>query len=101
MDPLTKEKPTSKIREKTKEPEQFNVILLNDNYTTMEFVVEILMKIFHKNTEEAFLIMLNIHNKGRGVVGAYTWDIAVTKAEQVHTEADANQFPLRCIIEPA
>ena len=101
MDPLTKEKPTSKIREKTKEPEQFKVILLNDDYTTMEFVIEILMKIFHKSVEDAFLIMLNVHDKGRGEVGVYTWDIAVTKTEQVHAEANANQFPLRCIIEPA
>jgi len=95
------DKPASKIIEKNKEPEQFKVILLNDHYTTMEFVVEILMKIFHKNTEEAFQIMLNIHNKGQGVVGVYTWDIAITKSDQVHIEAKASQFPLRCIIEPA
>ncbi|MDR2543498.1 MAG: ATP-dependent Clp protease adaptor ClpS [Treponema sp.] len=96
-----KDKPASKTKEKNKEPEQFKVVLLNDDYTTMEFVVEILMKIFHKNTEDAFLIMLNVHKKGRGEVGIYTWDIAVTKTEQVHAEASANQFPLRCIIEPA
>ena len=95
-----KEKTVSKTDEKTKEPEQFKVILLNDNYTTMEFVIEILMSIFHKNTEDAFLIMLNVHNKGRGIVGIYTWDIAVTKSEQVHATASANQFPLRCVIEP-
>ena len=100
MDPLIKDKPASKSKEKIKEPEQFKVLLLNDDYTTMEFVVEILIKIFHKTIEDAFQIMLNVHNKGRGQVGIYTWDIAVTKTEQVHAEAMANQFPLRCIIEP-
>ncbi|MCL2411776.1 MAG: ATP-dependent Clp protease adaptor ClpS [Treponema sp.] len=101
MDPLIKDKPASKIKDKTKEPEQFKVILLNDDYTTMEFVVEILMKIFHKSTEDAFLIMLSVHEKGRGHVGIYTWDIALTKTEQVHAEASANNFPLKCIVEPA
>ena len=101
MEPRVKDKPTSKTTEKNKEPEEFKVILLNDHYTTMEFVVEILMKIFHKNTDDAFRIMLDVHNKGRGIVGVYPWDIAVTKIERVHEEASANQFPLRCIMEPA
>jgi ATP-dependent Clp protease adaptor protein ClpS len=101
METITKDKTASKTNEKNKEPEQFKVILLNDHYTTMEFVVEILMTIFHKSIDDAVIIMLNIHNKGRGVVGVYTWDIATTKTEQVHVEAKANQFPLRCVIEPA
>jgi len=101
MEPRVKDKPASKTTEKNKEPEEFKVILLNDHYTTMEFVVEILMKIFHKNTDDAFRIMLDVHNKGRGIVGVYPWDIAVTKIERVHEEASANQFPLRCIMEPA
>jgi ATP-dependent Clp protease adaptor protein ClpS len=101
MDSKIKDKPVSKTNEKTKEPDEFKVILLNDDYTTMEFVVEILMRIFHKGTEDAFRIMLDVHHKGRGIVGVYPWDIAVTKTEQVHAEANANQFPLRCIIEPA
>ena len=101
MEPRIKNKPASKTDEKVKEPEKFKVILLNDHYTTMEFVVEILMVIFHKGIVDANRIMLDVHRKGRGVVGVYTWDIAVTKAEQVHSAAKANEFPLRCIVEPA
>jgi len=101
MDPLIKEKPASKTREKTKEPDQFKVILLNDHYTTMEFVIEVLMIIFHKSIEDANKIILDVHKNGRGVVGIYTWDIATTKIEQVHTIAKINEFPLKCIMEPA
>ena len=87
--------------EKLKEPKDYMVILLNDNYTTREFVVEVLMLIFHKNSEEANRIMLNVHHKGRGVVGVYTWDIANTKASQVHAIAKEYDYPLRCIVEEA
>jgi len=96
-----KDRPASKTNEKYKEPEQFKVILLNDHYTTMEFVVEVLMIIFHKTIEDANRIMLDVHQKGKGIVGVYTWDIAVTKTEQVHAAAQANEFPLMCIVEPA
>ena len=85
----------------SKEPKDYVVILLNDNYTTREFVVEVLQLIFHKNSQEATRIMLNVHHKGRGVVGAYTWDIAHTKANQVHTIAKEYDYPLRCIVEEA
>ena len=84
---------------KLKEPRAFMVVLLNDNYTTREFVVEILMMIFHKNQEEANSIMLNVHCKGRGAVGAYTWDIAQTKANQVHALAKQYEYPLKCVVE--
>jgi len=87
--------------EKLKEPRDYIVILLNDNYTTREFVVEILKLIFHKTSEEATRIMLNVHHKGRGVVGVYTWDIASTKASQVHEIAKQNEFPLKCVVEEA
>ena len=87
--------------EKLKEPREYMVILLNDNYTTKEFVVEILMLVFHKNPEEAHSIMLNVHNKGQGVVGVYTWDIAQTKANQVHAIAKQYEYPLKCIVEEA
>ena len=87
--------------EKLKEPKDFMVVLLNDNYTTKEFVVEVLKLVFHKNPEEANRIMLNVHHKGRGVVGVYTWDIANTKASQVHTIAKEYEYPLRCIVEEA
>jgi len=101
MEPRVREKPASKINEKIKEPDQFKVILLNDHYTTMEFVIEVLMSIFHKSIEEASRIMLDVHKKGKGMVGVYTWDIAVTKSEQVHAAAKANEFPLKCIVEIA
>jgi ATP-dependent Clp protease adaptor protein ClpS len=100
MEPLIKDRPDSKTREKFKEPEQYKVVLLNDHFTTMDFVVDILMDIFHKSIEDASKIMLDVHNKGRGIVGVYTWDIAVTKAEQVHAAAKANEFPLLCVVEP-
>jgi ATP-dependent Clp protease adaptor protein ClpS len=88
-----------KREEKLKEPEEFRVVLLNDHYTTMDFVVDILMLIFHKNRGEANRIMLDVHRKGRGVVGLYPWDIAQTKANQVHLLAREHEFPLRCIVE--
>jgi ATP-dependent Clp protease adaptor protein ClpS len=100
MDPLVIDKPSEKIEENIKEPENFRVILLNDNYTTMEFVVAVLIEIFHKDISDANRIMLDVHKKGKGIVGVYTWDIAATKTEQVHLVARAHEYPLRCIIEP-
>jgi ATP-dependent Clp protease adaptor protein ClpS len=91
----------AKKEDKLSEPEDFRVILLNDHYTTMDFVVEILMGIFHKNEAEANQIMLDVHRKGKGIVGLYTWDIAQTKAAQVHALARQHEFPLRCIVEKA
>ena len=93
-------KTVEKTTEKIKEPEEYRVILLNDHYTTMDFVVEVLMMIFHKNLEDANRIMLDVHRKGKGVVGIYPWDIAATKAEQVHALAREHEFPLRCMVEP-
>ena len=101
MKPVIKDKPSSRPDEKFKEPELYKVILLNDHYTTMEFVVGILMVIFNKDIDEASRIMLDVHNKGRGIVGVFTWDIAVTKAEQVHAAAKASEYPLKCIVEKA
>ena len=101
MEPRVKEKPAAKIIEKLKEPDQYKVIFLNDDYTPMDFVVEVLLAIFHKTIEDANKIMLDVHKKGRGIVGVYTWDIAVTKAEQVHTAAKENEFPLKCVVEIA
>jgi ATP-dependent Clp protease adaptor protein ClpS len=94
-------RPSSRKEEKLKEPEEYRVILLNDNYTTMDFVVAVLISIFQKNEGEAKRIMLDVHRKGRGTVGFYPWDIARTKAEQVHAEAGRRGFPLRCIVEQA
>ena len=86
---------------KPEEPKDYVVILLNDNYTTREFVVEILKLVFHLSQGEASRIMLNVHHKGRGVVGVYTWDVANTKATQVHAMAKQYDYPLRCIVEEA
>ncbi|MDR0684252.1 MAG: ATP-dependent Clp protease adaptor ClpS [Spirochaetaceae bacterium] len=90
-----------KRAEKLKEPEDFNVVLLNDNYTSMDFVVDVLVLIFNKDEQEAERIMMDVHRKGRAVVGKYTLDIAVTKSEQVHSLAEQNNFPLRCVLEPS
>ena len=92
-------KPGRKTVEKLREPEAYRVILLNDDYTTMEFVVIILVNIFHKSIEDANRLTLEIHEKGKGIAGIYNWDIAITKAEQVHATASAHEFPLRCIVE--
>jgi ATP-dependent Clp protease adaptor protein ClpS len=93
-------KPKDKTTPKIKEPQDYRVILLNDHYTTMDFVVDVLMTIFHKTIEDANKIMLDVHKKGKGIVGQYSLDIAATKAEQVHVAARENEFPLRCIVEP-
>jgi ATP-dependent Clp protease adaptor protein ClpS len=86
---------------KLKEPEDYRVILLNDNYTTMDFVVDVLMTIFHKGEEDATRIMLDVHQKGKGTVGVYPWDIATTRAQQVHNLARQYEFPLKCVVEQA
>lgn len=83
------------------EPRLYKVILLNDDYTTMDFVVEVLINIFHKTIEEANKIMLDVHKKGKGIVGVYSYDIAITKINQVHLEAKKQEFPLKCSIEEA
>jgi ATP-dependent Clp protease adaptor protein ClpS len=90
-----------KKKRKLKEPDDYQVILLNDDYTTMEFVVEVLMIVFHKQEEDAVRIMMDVHHKGKGAVGVYTWDVAQTKANQVHALARRNEFPLKCVVEKA
>ncbi|MBL8967713.1 MAG: ATP-dependent Clp protease adapter ClpS [Spirochaetaceae bacterium] len=87
--------------EKLKEPDEYRVILLNDDFTTMEFVVSVVMTVFHKPLPEATRIMLDVHKKGRGTVGVYTYDIATTKINQVHLLARQNGFPLKCTMEKA
>lgn len=85
----------------TKEPDEYRVILLNDDYTTMEFVVAVIMSVFHRELLDATRIMLDVHRKGKGVVGTYTYDIAATKINRVHEMARENGFPLKCIMEKA
>lgn len=81
------------------EPPLYKVLLHNDDYTSMEFVVQILEVIFHKSTQEATRIMLNVHEKGIGVAGVYTREICETKIAVVHELARKNEFPLRCSME--
>ena len=77
----------------------YRVLLHNDDYTTMAFVVEILVHIFHKTIEDATRIMLNVHENGIGVCGVYTFEVAETKVETVHGLAREHGFPLKCSME--
>ncbi|MBC8317442.1 MAG: ATP-dependent Clp protease adapter ClpS [Desulfobulbaceae bacterium] len=89
----------TKKKEEVKEPPLYKVLLHNDDYTTMEFVVMVLESIFHKSAEEATKIMLNVHQQGIGIAGVYTREIADTKITIVHDIARRNEFPLRCSME--
>jgi ATP-dependent Clp protease adaptor protein ClpS len=82
-----------------KKPKMYKVLLLNDDYTSMEFVVSTLMNIFHKTQEDAYAIMLRIHNSGSGLCGVYTHEIAETKVAQVLNSAKKSKFPLRAVME--
>lgn len=88
-------------RPEVKEPARYKVILLNDDFTPMEFVVEILQIFFNLNGEMATRIMLNVHTKGKGICGVYTKDIAETKVNQVNQFARDNEQPLLCTMEEA
>lgn len=88
-------------KEALKPPPMYQVVLLNDDYTPMEFVVNVLQSVFGKTAEEASRIMLKVHHEGRGVCGVYTRDIAATRVEMVRQLARSRQHPLQCIMEPA
>ncbi|GHT48604.1 ATP-dependent Clp protease adapter protein ClpS [Spirochaetia bacterium] len=88
-----------KKKRKLHSPGDYKVVLYNDNFTTMEFVVEILVFIFNKSQEQAESIMLEVHEQGRGIAGVYTKDIALTKAHEVIAMARQNEFPLKCTVE--
>ncbi len=88
-----------KNRPKTKKPSLYKVFLLNDDYTTMEFVVHLLENVFRKSRIEATEIMLHVHKNGKGLAGIYTKDIGETKVANVHELARKNQYPLRCLME--
>jgi ATP-dependent Clp protease adaptor protein ClpS len=83
----------------TKKPKHFKVVMHNDDYTTMEFVVDTLVTIFNKNTQEANRIMIDVHKKGIGVAGIYPYDIAVTKVSTAMSRAKAEGFPFKLTIE--
>ena len=84
---------------KPKRPSLYKVLLLNDDYTPMEFVVHILERYFHKNRDEATSIMLSVHHEGVGICGTYTYEVAETKVLQVMESARQHQHPLQCVME--
>ena len=84
---------------KTKKPSMYNVLLLNDDYTPMEFVVMVLEKIFNKKQEEATQIMLHVHKNGVGVCGTFTYEVAESKCKSVMDMAKKNEHPLQCTME--
>ena len=86
---------------KTKKPAMYKVIMLNDDYTPMEFVVLVLERFFNKNQEEATRIMLHVHQKGVGVCGVFTYEVAEPKVQQVMDLAKQHQHPLQCTLEKA
>ena len=90
----------TKERIRTKKPRQFKVVLHNDNYTTMEFVVMVLIQFFHKSETESTHIMLTVHHKGKGIAGIYSRDVAETKVSQVTRFAEEHGMPLKLTTEP-
>ncbi len=89
----------TKTAPKTKKPPLYKVLLLNDDFTPMEFVVYVLERFFHKNRQEATTIMLHVHRRGVGICGIFTYEVAETKVNQVVDHARQNQHPLQCTME--
>ncbi len=90
---------SGELEEELKEPELYRVILHNDHYTTMDFVVEVIVRVFHKPVLEATKIMLDVHRRGSGLIGIYPYDIASTKRTHVLQMARERNFPLKCTME--
>ena len=97
--PELKEDIIEKTHDDVTEPQMYRVLLHNDDYTTMEFVVEILMFVFNKSEEESARIMLNVHRRGIGICGIYTYEVAETKVNTVLSLAKEKDFPLKCTME--
>ena len=97
--PEIEEDVISEIRDETDEPPMYKVLLHNDDYTTMEFVIEILILVFRKSPEDSVEIMMNVHHKGVGVCGVYTYEMSETKVNNVHALASQYGFPLKCTME--
>lgn len=95
---ITREK--TQAERKLAKPPLYRVLLHNDDYTTREFVVEVLRQIFHRSPEDAVRIMLHVHHNGVGVAGVYTYEVAEMKVRSVQARAEANEFPLMLTIEP-
>ncbi|MBL4800827.1 MAG: ATP-dependent Clp protease adapter ClpS [Emcibacter sp.] len=89
----------TKTRPKTKKPSMYKVLMLNDDYTPMDFVVHVLLTYFQKTEDEAVQVMLNVHQKGVGICGVYSFEIAETKVMQVTDNARRNEHPLQCTLE--
>jgi len=90
-----------KTTARTAPPPMYNVLLLNDDYTPMEFVVQVLQKFFGKTQDDAMRVMLQVHHEGKGLCGVYPYDIATSRIAQVAQYARARQHPLQCVMEPA
>ena len=90
-----------RVKAKKQDPSLYKVVLLNDDYTTMEFVIRVLESVFQKSPAEAFRIMMHVHVQGRGIAGVYPWEIAETKADTVTALARDAQYPLRAAVEEA
>ena len=88
-----------KTKPKTKKPSMYKVLMLNDDYTPMEFVVHVIMRFFNRTEEDATRIMLHVHHHGVGECGIYTYEVAETKVTQVMAYARDNQHPLQCVME--
>lgn len=97
--PEIEEEVGSEIEDELTEPPMYKVFLLNDDYTTMDFVVEILRAVFHKPLQEATRIMLSVHQNGMGLCGVYSYEVAETKVNTVHMLAREHEFPLKCAME--
>lgn len=99
--PLLPEGPVvQEAKPKLQRPRLYKVVLLNDDYTPMEFVVVVLERFFHKNREDATRIMLHVHQRGIGICGIYTCEIAETKVRQVMAFSNEHRHPLQCTMEP-
>lgn len=90
-----------RVEQQKQDPKLYKVLLLNDDYTTMEFVVHVLESIFQKSPAEAYQVMMHVHVQGRGIAGVYPWEVAETKAEAVISEARGAGFPLKAVTEEA
>jgi len=90
-----------RVRGQTREPTLYSVVLLNDDYTPMPFVVDALETVFQKSPAEAYRVMMQVHLQGRGVAGVYPWEVAETKADTIITRARAAGYPLQATVEDA
>jgi len=100
-DPFTGDQFDSELLDEheVREPRKYKVLLHNDDYTTMDFVVEVLVRVFRRNEAQATAIMLSVHNQGYGVCGTFTAEVAETKVDLVHRLAKSAGFPLKCSME--